>query len=107
SRARRPVVGGDRVPHPRHPVDGHPTEPRAAMGGGAVRDGETTSVFYDAPGPRARRRNRLVGGAGALIVGLGLAYVVLRFEQSGQFSGAKWSIFEYENVQRTILDGYL
>jgi glutamate transport system permease protein len=64
-------------------------------------------VLFDVPGPRARRRNRMIGAVGAVVVVLALAFVVERFAATGQFSGQKWSIFEYENVQRTILDGYL
>jgi len=66
-----------------------------------------TAVLFDVPGPRARRRNRIIGVVGSLALVALLAYVVSRFATTGQFSATKWSIFEYANVQRTILDGYL
>jgi glutamate transport system permease protein len=65
------------------------------------------SVLYDVPGPRARARHRLIGLVGSIAIVAALAYIVYRFIETGQFSSTKWSIFEYENVQRTILDGYL
>jgi glutamate transport system permease protein len=66
-----------------------------------------TAVLFDVPGPRARRRNRIIGVIGSLTLAAMLAYVISRFATTGQFSSTKWSIFEYANVQRTILDGYL
>lgn len=65
------------------------------------------AVLFDVPGPRARVRHRIIGAAGTLVLLAMLGYVVQRFAATGQFSGTKWSIFEYANVQRTILDGYL
>lgn len=65
------------------------------------------SVLYDVPGPKARARNRLLGIVGSVIVLALLGYVVYRFAKTGQFSGTKWSIFEYQNVQTTILQAYL
>jgi len=66
-----------------------------------------TPVLFDVPGPRARVRNALIGLVGGVGLIAMLGYVVIRFGQTGQFSSTKWSIFEYANVQRTILDGYL
>ena len=68
---------------------------------------DRATILYDAPGPRARRRNRLIGLAGAAAVLAVLGYVVARFAQTGQFAAKKWSIFEFANVQRTLIDGYL
>jgi len=50
-----------------------------------------TSLLYDVPGPRARRRV-LVGSvvAGVVLAGLA-AVVVVRLAHNGQFDGAKWS----------------
>ena len=61
-----------------------------------------STVLYDAAGPRARARYRVYGTLTVLVVGVALAYVVFKFQQTGQFSGRKWSILQYEQVQRTL-----
>jgi glutamate transport system permease protein len=66
-----------------------------------------THVLYDIPGPRARRRNLIIGAVGAAVIAGLLAFVVYRFAATGQFEARKWSIFEYKNVQLTLLMGYL
>ena len=71
----------------------------------AVRPG--TMVLFDEPGPKARARHRVIGAIGTLVLLAAVAYVISRFSTTGQFSAKKWSILEYANVQRTILDGYL
>ncbi len=50
----------------------------------------TTSVLYDSPGPRTRRRT-VIGSvvAGVLLLGV-LALVALRLAQEGQFTDEKW-----------------
>lgn len=65
------------------------------------------SVLFDAPGPRARARYRMYGVATLALLLLVLAYVVVKFQQTGQFDGRKWSAFEYSFVQRTLLHGLL
>jgi glutamate transport system permease protein len=51
------------------------------------------SVLYDAPGPRARARNRILTGAFALLFLL-VAYLVYgRFDSKGQWEAAKWEPF--------------
>jgi glutamate transport system permease protein len=65
------------------------------------------SVLFDVPGPRARVRNRLVSAVVSVLVVAVLGYVVYRFIETGQFSGTKWSILEYEKPQTTLLTGYL
>ena len=72
------------------------------MGGQPV-----TSVLYDMPGPRARRRNRAISvGAALLIVAL-LAYVLWRFEATGQFEALRWKQLTLPAVQRELRDGLL
>jgi len=52
-----------------------------------------TSVLFDAPGPRARRRHLVIAVVGSLaIIGL-LALVVRALATKGQFTAAKWSPF--------------
>ena len=48
------------------------------------------TVLYDAQGPRARRRT-LIGTVVAVLVLLGLAFVIYRrLDEQGQFSMEKW-----------------
>ena len=64
-----------------------------------------TSVLYDVPGPRARLRNRLISVAASLaILGL-LAYVVRRFQVTGQFEELKWRQFTLRPIQLEIWAG--
>ncbi len=67
----------------------------------------TASVLYDVPGPRARARNRLYAVLSALLVAAVLGFIIWRFAETGQFSGRKWSIFEYAAVQERLLRGLL
>ena len=72
------------------------------MGGQPV-----TSVLYDMPGPRARRRNRAISvGASLLILAL-VAYVLWRFEATGQFEALRWKQLTLPAVQRELRDGLL
>jgi glutamate transport system permease protein len=62
-----------------------------------------TSVLYDAPGPRAIRRNRILGVLTVLVIALGLGFVVYQLAQTGQFSAAKWRLFTFPLVQENVL----
>lgn len=65
----------------------------------------SANVLYDAPGPRARIRNRVYGAVSVLaIVGL-LAFVVQRLDSTGQFQSGLWEAYEYTDTQNRILDG--
>lgn len=61
-----------------------------------------SSVLFDAPGPKARNRYRLLGVVMALVILLIVGFVVLRFAQSGQFDAKKWQLFTFPLVQQTI-----
>ncbi|MGW5668950.1 amino acid ABC transporter permease [Micromonospora sp. NPDC003776] len=64
-----------------------------------------SSVLYDLPGPRARLRNRILGVVSiAAIVALG-AFVIYKFNATGQFESRKWEQFQYASVQRELLAG--
>ncbi|TYB37477.1 amino acid ABC transporter permease [Micromonospora sp. AP08] len=64
-----------------------------------------SSLLYDLPGPRARLRNRILGIVSiAAIVAL-VAFIVYKFNQTGQFEARKWEQFQYASVQRELLTG--
>ena len=67
----------------------------------------TTSVLFDAPGPRTVRRHRIYGLI-ALVGVLGvLAFVIVRFNDAGQFEGDKWEVFVTPNglrISRVAVD---
>jgi glutamate transport system permease protein len=66
-----------------------------------------TAVLYDAPGPRARRRNLLLTVVGvALLVGV-VGFVVVRFAATGQFDADMWEWILYKNIQLLLLDALL
>lgn len=67
----------------------------------------SASVLYDAPGPRARIRNRIFSVLGTLAL-LGLvAAVLIRLAGQGEFSGELWDIFNYAGIRQNIADGLL
>ncbi|WP_043500048.1 amino acid ABC transporter permease [Georgenia sp. SUBG003] len=57
-----------------------------------------SSVLFDAPGPRTRRRIALVNVVGAVIVLGVLAWVIWGLAQKGQLTAAKWNPFLTESV---------
>ncbi|GAA1810099.1 amino acid ABC transporter permease [Luedemannella flava] len=63
------------------------------------------SVLYDLPGPRARRRNAVIGVLSTAGIAALVAWIVYRFWETGQFEAIKWEQFQYEAVQREILAG--
>ncbi|WP_433216612.1 amino acid ABC transporter permease [Dactylosporangium sp. CS-047395] len=66
-----------------------------------------SNVLYDLPGPKAKLRNRVLSVVGALaIIGL-LTFIVLRFNETGQFDSLKWQQFEYASIQQQLIDGYI
>jgi glutamate transport system permease protein len=66
-----------------------------------------TAVLFDVPGPRARARYQLAAVAGGLIVVAVLAFVLIRFAQSGLFTAEQWDWITYERIQITLLQGLL
>lgn len=66
-----------------------------------------TNVLYDLPGPKARRRNRILGVVSAVGIVVLLAYIVMRFNDTGQFDSVKWQQFEFKDIQNQLLKGYL
>ncbi len=65
----------------------------------------SSSVLYDLPGPRGKRRNVIIGIlATAGIVAL-IGWVIYRFNATGQFEYRRWAQFEYQAVQTELLNG--
>ncbi|MCD0484687.1 amino acid ABC transporter permease [Streptacidiphilus sp. ASG 303] len=63
------------------------------------------SVLYDAPGPRARRRNLAVGVLATAGIAALVWVAVARLASHGQFSADMWAPFQYKNVQERLLHG--
>ncbi|MBY6062558.1 amino acid ABC transporter permease [Microbacterium esteraromaticum] len=61
-----------------------------------------TSVLFDVPGPRARRRNTILAVVTIAVVVAILAFLVWRLSLTNQFSAAKWSVFTYSAVWASI-----
>jgi glutamate transport system permease protein len=63
----------------------------------------SASVLFDAPGPRARARNRIVTAVTVVIVLLLLWVVYSRLEAKGQLDSAKWEPFLTANLWKTYI----
>ena len=66
-----------------------------------------SQVLFDIPGPRARLRHRVLGVVTVLVVAALLAFIVLRFAESGQFSAQKWQLFTFPLVHQTLIEATL
>lgn len=64
-----------------------------------------SSVLFDAPGPKALRRNRWLGVVTLVVVLAILGFIIYKFAESGQFSAKKWQLFTFPLVQQNILKG--
>lgn len=51
------------------------------------------SVLYDIPGPRARRRNRIIAIATVIGIVAVVALVLRQLQVGGQLTGEKWEVF--------------
>jgi glutamate transport system permease protein len=65
----------------------------------------STRVLYDAPGPRAVRRQRIAGGIGALGVAVVLGLIVQKLAAKGQFDVQTWKFLTVEGTWRAIWEG--
>lgn len=65
----------------------------------------TTSVLFDAPGPRTRRRHRAYGLVALIVFAVLVAWVVVRLQDTGQFNGQKWKIFTFSQVRSNLYAG--
>ncbi|GGU06235.1 MULTISPECIES: amino acid ABC transporter permease [Streptomyces] len=67
----------------------------------------SASVLYDAPGPKARVRNRIYAVAGTVAIVALLAVSVLRLSDKGHLDPAMWDIFNYAGIRQNIADALL
>ncbi|WP_448071674.1 amino acid ABC transporter permease [Georgenia yuyongxinii] len=58
----------------------------------------SSTILFDAPGPRTRRRIAIVNAVGALVVLGVLAWVIWGLTGKGQLTAAKWNPFLTESV---------
>lgn len=64
-----------------------------------------TTALYDIPGPRTRKRHFVYGIVStALIIGL-VGWIIYLLFETQQFTGAKWTPFEYKGIQELLLRG--
>nr|MDP9166844.1 ABC transporter permease subunit [Actinomycetota bacterium] len=61
------------------------------------------SVLFDAPGPRARVRNRFVTAVSLVLVVLAAWVIYSRLETKGQLTAAKWEPFLTANLWKTYV----
>src|SRR5215217_1527799 len=61
------------------------------------------SVLFDAPGPRARARNRVFNVITALVIALVIWVVYSQLKSKGQLTAAKWEPFLTANLWKTYI----
>ncbi|HEY9369473.1 amino acid ABC transporter permease [Streptomyces sp.] len=67
----------------------------------------SASVLYDAPGPKARVRNRVFAVIGTLAIVALIGVSVMRLEEKGHLAYAMWDIFNYAGIRQNIADAIL
>ncbi|MEZ0357463.1 glutamate ABC transporter permease [Mycobacterium sp. ENV421] len=63
----------------------------------------TASVLFDAPGPRARVRNRIVTAVTIVVAALVVWAVIVKLAGKGQLTAAKWQPFLTGNLWKTYV----
>ncbi|TWP33814.1 amino acid ABC transporter permease [Leekyejoonella antrihumi] len=63
----------------------------------------SAGVLFDAPGPKARARNRILSGIGILLMLVVAAAIVWKLDSKHQFTGAKWEPFIHGTLWRSYL----
>ncbi|HKA67700.1 MAG TPA: amino acid ABC transporter permease [Actinomycetes bacterium] len=63
----------------------------------------TTSVLYDVPGPRSRRRIAIWSAVATVVVAGLFALVIWQLQRKGQFDAEKWEPFTDPGIQRGLL----
>ncbi|MER8043897.1 amino acid ABC transporter permease [Streptomyces sp. NPDC094032] len=67
----------------------------------------SASVLFDAPGPKARVRNRIYAVVGTLLILGLLAVSVMRLNDKGHLAPEMWDIFNYSGIRQNIADALL
>ncbi|MCX2181825.1 amino acid ABC transporter permease [Streptomyces sp. SKN60] len=67
----------------------------------------SASVLFDAPGPKAKVRNRIYAVVGSLAILALLAVSVLRLSDKGHLAPEMWDIFNYAGIRQNIADALL
>lgn len=67
----------------------------------------TGSVLYDAPGPRAIARNRILGVVTVVLTILLIGFVVYRLWDTQQLTASKWELFTYTQIWGQIGEALL
>ena len=68
----------------------------------------SSSVLFDAPGPRARVRNRIISGVTLTVLALLAWAVIARLADKGQLTAAKWRPFTTGDLWKTyVLPGII
>ncbi|WP_051619965.1 amino acid ABC transporter permease [Haematomicrobium sanguinis] len=65
------------------------------------------TVLYDAPGPKAKRRNLMLSILTMVIVAALAALIIWRLAEAGQFSARKWSVFTLPAAWNLLFEGWL
>ncbi len=63
----------------------------------------TSSVLFDAPGPRARVRNRVISGVTLVLAAVAIWAIIARLAGKGQLTAAKWKPFLTGDLWQTYV----
>lgn len=66
-----------------------------------------SNILFDAPGPRARARHRVLAVLGGLALAGIIAFIGWRFYDSGQFTARKWEWLQYTQIQEELIGAVL
>ncbi|MEU8618900.1 amino acid ABC transporter permease [Streptomyces sp. NPDC048623] len=67
----------------------------------------SASVLFDAPGPKAKVRNRIYAVLGSLAILALLVVSVMRLSDKGHLAPEMWDIFNYAGIRQNIADALL
>jgi glutamate transport system permease protein len=66
----------------------------------------STSVLFDAPGPRTIRRHRIYTVITVLLIAAAVVFVLYKLNQQEQFTGDKWEVFTTPDyIEFILVDG--